>query len=76
MTKKHFSEILKECGYTNPQIESLWNSRPSDDLDETELRKAASETLLQKFVADNGRMYEEVMPGVYLHRRDLENPSE
>ncbi|OGH68715.1 MAG: hypothetical protein A2754_02455 [Candidatus Magasanikbacteria bacterium RIFCSPHIGHO2_01_FULL_47_8] len=41
MTEKRFSEILKEYGFTDNQINLLWNSRPSDDLDEDKLRKTA-----------------------------------
>lgn len=42
MTRERFSEILKECGFTDRQIELLWNSKPSDDLDEQKLRKTAA----------------------------------
>jgi hypothetical protein len=41
MTRERFSEILKEYGFTDQQIELLWNTRPSDDLDEQKLRKTA-----------------------------------
>lgn len=42
MTKERFSEILKEYDFTDRQIKLLWDSRPSDDLDEEKLRKKAS----------------------------------
>jgi len=39
MTKKKFRDILLEYGYTEYQIDILWDSRPSNDLDEVRLRK-------------------------------------
>ena len=44
MTKERFSEILKEYGFSDRQIDLLWSSRPTDDLDEQRLRKAAKTT--------------------------------
>lgn len=41
MTKKRFTEILKEYEFTNHQIELLWNARPTGYLDEAKLRKTA-----------------------------------
>lgn len=41
MTKEKFAEILKEYGFSDQQIELLWNTRPSSDLDEQKLRKTA-----------------------------------
>jgi len=41
MTKERFTEILKEYGYGDRQIELLWNAKPTDDLDEEKLRKVA-----------------------------------
>ena len=41
MTKERFAEILTEYGYTAGQIEALWNSRLSDDLDEERVRETA-----------------------------------
>lgn len=41
MAKKRFVEILKEYGFSDRQIELLWNTRPSGDLDEQKLRKTA-----------------------------------
>jgi len=41
MTKTRFSEILKEYKYSESQIDSLWNTRPTDYLDETRLRETA-----------------------------------
>lgn len=41
MTKKRFTEILKEYGFSDRQIEILWNTRPPGNLDETKLRKTA-----------------------------------
>ena len=41
MTKKRFSDILKEYDFNDEQIELLWNSRPHDDIDERKLRKTA-----------------------------------
>lgn len=45
MTKERFTEILKEYGYSDKEINSLWYSRPSDNLDEERLRIAAVKTL-------------------------------
>jgi hypothetical protein len=42
MTKERFIEILKEYGYTDSQIESLWRDRPPIELDETRLRETAA----------------------------------
>lgn len=44
MTKERFSEILKEYGFNDYQIDILWDSRPCDNLDEQELRMAAQQT--------------------------------
>lgn len=44
MTKKRFAEILKEYEYSDRQIEFLWESRPSDDLDEQQVREKAEHT--------------------------------
>ena len=41
MTRERFSEILKEYGFTDRQIEFLWDTRPSDDLNEHKLRETA-----------------------------------
>lgn len=41
MSRKRFTEILKEYGFNDAQIELLWDSRLSDNLDEQKLRKAA-----------------------------------
>lgn len=41
MNRERFAEILKEYGFNDRQIELLWNSRPSGDLDEQKLRKTA-----------------------------------
>ena len=41
MTRERFAEILKEYEFSDHQIELLWNSRPSGDLDEQKLRKTA-----------------------------------
>lgn len=41
MTRERFSEILKEYEFSDYHIEILWNTRPSDELDEQRLRKAA-----------------------------------
>ena len=41
MTRERFSEILKEYGFTDRQIELIWNTRPPGDLDEQKLRKTA-----------------------------------
>ncbi|TSA44139.1 hypothetical protein D4R49_00650 [bacterium] len=48
MTKERFSEILKEYRYTGIQIEALWNSRPTDDLDEEAVRKTAEHFAAKK----------------------------
>lgn len=40
MTKERFVQILRECGITNEKaIESLWEDRPFDTIDEALLRK-------------------------------------
>ncbi len=41
MSRERFTEILKEYGFKEAQIKLLWDSRPSDDLDEQKLRKTA-----------------------------------
>ena len=41
MTKERFAEILKEYGFSDHQIDLLWNTKPPDDLDEQKLRKTA-----------------------------------
>lgn len=41
MNKEKFTEILKEYGFGDRQIELLWDSRPTDDLNESRLRYAA-----------------------------------
>jgi len=41
MTKERFAEILKEYGLKDHQINLLWNTRLSDNLDEQKLRKTA-----------------------------------
>ena len=41
MTRERFSEILEEYGFTDHQIEILWDSKPSDDLSESKLRETA-----------------------------------
>jgi hypothetical protein len=45
VSRERFSKILKEYGFTDPQIEILWNTKPSADLDEQTLRDTA------KFIA-------------------------
>lgn len=41
ITKERFFEIARECGCTSDEvIQSQWNSRPSDAIDEDRLRKA------------------------------------
>ena len=41
MNKESFVEILKEYGFSDRQIELLWNSKPTEDLDEQKLRRTA-----------------------------------
>lgn len=41
MTKERFTEILKEYGYSEHQIELIWEERPADDLDEAKLHRTA-----------------------------------
>jgi len=41
MTKERFAEILREYGYSEDLITDLWKTRPSDDLDEEDLRETA-----------------------------------
>lgn len=41
MTKERFSEILREYGFTDRQIEMLWATRRTDTIDEQRLREAA-----------------------------------
>jgi hypothetical protein len=48
MTKERFAEILKESGFSDKQIQLLWDTRPSDDLDENQLRKTAEHIASQK----------------------------
>ncbi len=38
MTKERFYEILQEEGLPNEIIDGFWNTRPTDDLDESILR--------------------------------------
>ena len=40
MTKDDFTKILKEYDVSDEQINSLWETRPSDMLSETSLRWA------------------------------------
>ena len=39
MTKEKFSGILKEYDFSDEQIELLWKTKPTSDLDEKLLRK-------------------------------------
>ena len=48
MTRERFAEILEEYGYNDAQITFLWNTRPSDNLDEEKLRKTATEIAPRK----------------------------
>jgi len=48
MSKERFAEILKEYGYSDNQINLLWNARPDDNLDEDKLREAAKSLALTK----------------------------
>lgn len=41
MTKERFAEILKEYEFTDRQIDIIWDTRPSNDLDEQKLRETA-----------------------------------
>lgn len=41
MSKDRFGEILRKYGYTEDEIDILWDSRPSGDLDEAQLRDTA-----------------------------------
>lgn len=41
MKKGKFADILKEYGFSDKQIELLWNAKPPDDLDEFRLRRTA-----------------------------------
>jgi len=41
MSRERFFEILKEYGFTDQQIELLWNSRPSGEINEQRLRETA-----------------------------------
>jgi len=41
MDKGRFSEILKEYGFSDRQIDLLWNRRPAGNLDEKRLRETA-----------------------------------
>ena len=41
MPRTRFTEILREYEFTDNQIRLLWDSRPSENLDEQKLRKAA-----------------------------------
>ncbi|KKT81296.1 MAG: hypothetical protein UW79_C0022G0011 [Candidatus Yanofskybacteria bacterium GW2011_GWA2_44_9] len=41
MTRERFAEILKEYDYSDQQIEILWNGRPTDELDEEDVRERA-----------------------------------
>ena len=77
MNQERFTEILKEYGYGDLQIQLLWNDRPGN-LTEEELREAAVSYQGKgpKLVTQGGRVYHEVMPGVLQHRRDLEDPDD
>jgi len=41
MTQERFAEILREYDFSDKQIQMLWEARPSNDLDEKQLRKTA-----------------------------------
>ena len=41
MTKEKFSEILKEYDFSDEQIEILSKTKPTNDLNEKQLRKSA-----------------------------------
>lgn len=47
MTRERFLEIMKEYNFSDHQIDLMWRSRPSDDLDERLLRLAAREVALK-----------------------------
>lgn len=42
MSRERFAEILQEYGFSNKQIELLWNTRPAGNLDEQRLRETAA----------------------------------
>ena len=48
MTKEHFIEVLREYAFTDAEIERMWNTKPSDELCEARLRKAAEYTASHK----------------------------
>jgi hypothetical protein len=41
MTKEKFASILREYGYDSQNIDELWETRKSDDIDEKRLRITA-----------------------------------
>jgi len=77
MNKERFTEILKKYGYNDLQIKLLWNDRP-DNLTEEELKEAAAayQGKGPKLIIDDGRIYHEIIPGIFQHRRDLEDPED
>lgn len=42
MTKERFFQIAREYGLSDEVIQSQWNTRPADNIDEEKLRKAIS----------------------------------
>ena len=48
MTKKKFTEILKEYDFSDKQIDIIWNTRPNDNLNEEVIRKASKKTAPDK----------------------------
>jgi len=44
VTYERFKEILKEYNFSDQQVDDCWNTRPSDDLVESKLRRAARKT--------------------------------
>lgn len=41
MTYERFKEILQEYTFTQEELDDIWRTRPTDDLDEQRLRRAA-----------------------------------
>lgn len=50
MTKKRFSDILKEYNFSDNQIKLLWDTKPNDNISEQRLRKTAKHIAPKKDV--------------------------
>lgn len=68
MTRERFVQILKEYGYKDNVIKTLWNTRPTDDLDETAIR--ATTLHMHKMVKAAGQATDIPAETMRLHHAD------